>query len=774
MISWAHVEATMNNRVTTVLLIVFFGGLLAYWWAERARVPTIAETQRLTGRVLPQLIDTDPRSIVRVEVEGGEKPLTLRRREDGAWQMIEPLDVPAASAQVESLITNLKALRRIGDAATLEGPPEIYGLDHPERTIKVFEKGVDKPKAVLELGKTSQDRRYVRAAGQKGAEVVDAAGVAMVGSPSEGWRERMVFRVASFDVEAIDVRGKNERLRVRREGGRWRLTEPLQAPADAMKIDGLLADLVNLQVVRDQRGFVADGVTDFKPYGLDPPELTIEITPAASKGPSQRLSVGREPEGQPGRVFARRGEEREVVVLSARSLLALDQGAPSLRSPKAADFDPARINRLRLTDGATVHELVREGEAWKIVRPTVAPADTRVVQTLIAETAELQAMQFLNAESVSESGLEKPWATLELWEKGDQADESKVLDLKLGRQDHAARAIFASAVGDPRVLAVPEAFGAALPRGELAFRERSIITLGQGRIDKVERVWEGKRVVLEANGPPPDFLRWRMTAPVQAPADPETTARLVILLGGMRAEGLVEATAADLAKYGLEDPYMTVSWSSRGVPARPNTVPGGPASGKVLIGTKGGPQGTSRYAKLEGAPMVFTLEARALAIFEAETHNRRVLTFTPEQAHRIDLERQDGTVTWTRPASPPGVAAKWAPPEGVNATPSAADQINALVTFLGRLITNKFEQYDGPIGPAGGLVEPRLTIRVHLDGESAPRTLRIGSRGPASDTRFATTAEGPNGPVFVLPETPFLPWLGPVSLPEDPFERDPP
>jgi hypothetical protein len=765
----------MNNRATTVLLILFFGGLLAYWWADRARVPTLAETQRLSGRVLPQLIDADARSIARVEIDGEGGPLKFRRRDDGRWQMVAPKDVPAASSQIEALVTGLKALRRIGDATTLTGLPEKYGLDKPKRTIRLYEKGLDKPKAVLEVGNIVQDRRYVRAEGQQGAEVVDATPLAPVEAGNEGWRERMMFQVAPFDIEALNVQGPNVSLKLRRAGGRWKIIEPIQGPADPMKVDGLVADLVNLQVVRDARGFVADDVSEFSPYGLDPAKLTIEIVPTAAKGPPQVVRIGEEPEGNPGRVFARRGEQREVVLVSSRAVMGLASDPMALRSSKVADIDGTRVTKVRLVLEGTTHELEKRGDTWEIVRPSPGPADSRVVQSLIVAAADLQSMEFLDPARVTDPELDKHWATLEIWEQAGDSGETKSLSLELGRIDQASKAVFARVAGDPRIAALPEALASALPRGELAFRERSITTLGQGRIDKVERIMGGKRVVIEANGPPADFMRWRMTGPVDAPADPENTARLVVLLGGMRAEDLVEAEAADLGKYGLDSPDLSVSWSSRPAPPRPGQATGGPASGKLLIGDKTKAKTTSRYAKLDGSRLVFTLEARALASLEAELHNRRVLSFPPERVGRIDLEGPESSSSWTHPPSPPGVPAKWVPVDATaKVAPGAADQIGALVGMLGRLLSVRYEQYDGPILSSAGLDPPRLTVRLHLEGESAPRVLRIGAAGSEPGTRLATKAVGANGPVFLMAEVPFLPWLGSTALPEEPFASDKP
>ena len=47
----------MSSRTTYVLLFLFFAGLLGLWWADSARVPTSEQRRRMSGRVLPELIE---------------------------------------------------------------------------------------------------------------------------------------------------------------------------------------------------------------------------------------------------------------------------------------------------------------------------------------------------------------------------------------------------------------------------------------------------------------------------------------------------------------------------------------------------------------------------------------------------------------------------------------------------------------------------------------------------------------------------------------------
>lgn len=761
----------MKNRSTAILLVLFFAGLLGFWWIDRSGIPTASDARKMTGRVLPSLEGVPIRDIQRLVIEGGPEPLEFQREDAGHWRMIRPINVPAASAKVDALLSYLKVLKRLGDAGKLQGNPADYGLDKPARTVSIYTDPGKGPLAAIELGKVAQDRRYVRALGDRGAEVVELSLLDTADQPRDAWRERALFQIAAYDVAGVKVEGTAGKFEARRDGGRWRIVEPIHAPADLNKLDGLLADLAGLQVLAEPGGFVTDDATDFGPYGLDPAALTITVESVNNPGKPQVARIGSAPPGKPGRAFVRRGDDHEIVIVPSRPLADVATDPYPYRSPMISDLDPAKVNRIRLRSEGINHTLERSSGIWRIVDPSPGPADQRVATDLIGKLAELQAMQFVDPSTVRDPGVDSPTATIQLWEEGSAAP---ILGLSLGRTEAAAKATYARVDGDSRLAALPEAFQEAIPKGLMAFRDRAVIGLGPGRIDRIERIQDGRRVVIEATSAPVDYVRWRMTAPVESPVDPENTARLCVLMGGMRAEALIETEPTDLVPYGLDRPSLTLAWSAR--PAFLNAPAGtseGPSTGRLLVGKPSNAARTSRYAMIEGRPLVFTLESRALAILEAELRNRRILSFPPDRVRRLELDRAGEVLAWVRPAAEPGLTAPWQAETSTPNTPTVPESaINALVESLGRLVTPRFIQYDGPFPSEAGLKDPLLVIRVKVDVESEPRLLRLGAFGPEPGTLLGTTAQGDSGPVFLVPAAPFQGWMPLPNLPENPFEPD--
>ena len=268
----------MKNRGTYLLLALFFAGLLGLWVADFSRVPTRAQRDHMSNRVLSGLIETKPDDLRKVEILGGDEPIVFERKEGNRWQMTTPMDVAADPSKVETLAYNLKELSRRPESATLEVDPAEYGLDKPERTIKLWGVATDAPLATLDVGRVSLDRRYVRAGGSEGVEVVDARGLDLLRLAAVGWRDHELFRVPSFEVDALTLASGGRSLKLRRGRGAWHVVEPVRLLAADARVDGLIADLGSLRVLGDDR-FVANDVeeADLARFGLGTPALTINV-----------------------------------------------------------------------------------------------------------------------------------------------------------------------------------------------------------------------------------------------------------------------------------------------------------------------------------------------------------------------------------------------------------------------------------------------------------------------------------------------------------------
>ncbi|CAN5621816.1 hypothetical protein BH23PLA1_BH23PLA1_30510 [soil metagenome] len=770
----------MNTRITIPLLVLFFAGLLALWWADWSGITTEADRRRMSGRVLPELLDTEIADIHRLVIHEGEQRIVLQRRDQQRWQLVEPIDALADASQVEVLLRNLKGLRRLEEAGTIEGDEQQYGFDPPTRTVMLYGSDSEEPLASLEIGGELEDQRFVRPVGRRGIELADAARLEPALLSADDWRERSLFDVYSYDISSLDVQGPERSLRVVLDKGRWRIEAPIRAPADSGAINGLMADLATLEAVAGERGFVANDVQDFSPYGLDRPAFTITLTPGLAirdrpTGPQVAHIGDRLEDAEEPTYYARREGEDDVLLVRSRTLADLGTDPNLVRSRRVADFDPGAVAFIEVQADDVQHLLSRGPDGWQVVRPEPGPVELQSVGELLSALNNLQSAEFLSTEQGKQPGFDPPAAVFRVWlSEGSGESSAQVeprtepegepeVELQLGRYDASSRTVFARTGGDDRtLLTLPASARDLIPKGPLAYRDRTLNETNPDRIGRVVLQRDGRAFVLERSGAQ---APWQLIEPSEAPADSTTLRLLTNFLARLRADRLVTEKPEDLSTYGLDEPTIRVSWSA-GSSDEPLTL----EVGDPVPDANG-----SRFARLSGLPMVFTIGPEALAILNAEPRERQLLAFPAARADRVTLRwpgdrLQEFRRTETTPL--PGVAPGWRPVEGGSAPEIDPARIAAIVNTMANLTALRFTQYEGTFAPEMGLDDPRLTIEVGLRDMDETALLRIGAPADEGLVHAAIGSENA-GPVALLPASIFVveaPDRSP-KIPADPFAR---
>lgn len=771
----------MRHRSTVVLFALFLAGLGILWWADYAKVRTRKEQQELLNRLIPELVDTPLNEVRRIEVDPGPgapegvKPIVVERREGGSWQMTRPTDAAADANLVETLARNLKELRKSADAGTIHGDPTPYGLDKPTATVKIFgtpAKGesAGRPLATLDVGKKDGKRLYVRPGGDSGIEVVDAVLLEALTAPPTRWRDTALFHIPSFRVGEVAVREPNagREIDLRRDERHWRIAKPIQAPADNDKAEGLVAELSALHVADGFDGFVKDDVRGegLAAFGLDKPSMTVTVTPLQGGGSPQTLTLGGPVPGKENQVYAMRADQDDVVRLDVKRLREALPGVNGLRSQTVLDMAPQRVSRLQIDARGTRFDLARTTKGWRLLSPVAEKADAPAVDHLLKRLSDLKTSEFLDPKRVTEPRLDPPAFRIRGWQAepgAPPASESPSaepqgeprFDLALGRVDVLRKTVYGRVAGDETVLAVPDAIVADLPANNFAYRDQTVLALNPQDFAKltVERGATG--VTVEPAGTKGPANEWVMVAPVRAKADTRAVTALLMALAGLRAESWESDHVGDGKAFGLDTPAYRVKWA----------LVANPGEEKVLRVGKPKPDSGSIYANVEGDERVFALNPTAMIPFEAELHDKTVLSFKAENAERIVLRWPSRTVTLNKYPRPGASTPEWQPAIGFDTPGVDLARVGALVAAMGSMKTPKFLQYDGPLPATAGLDSPTLSVRVKIAGEPEERTLRIGQH-LSGETYAATTAAGDSGPVFILPVV--APWKDLMNAPSQP------
>ena len=209
--------------------------------------------------------------------------------------------------------------------------------------------------------------------------------------------------------------------------------------------------------------------------------------------------------------------------------------------------------------------------------------------------------------------------------------------------------------------------------------------------------------------------RWRMRKPKDVAADNYVLERIADEVKDLKYEKLVDEKPADLRKYGLKDPEITLKIWERG-----STTPL-----EILVGDKN-PLNSDRYAKLKEDSKVVILSSifTDLLIKEPmEYREKKIAKFDEDKVQKIEVLGKETSYTLIKKGE------DWWLPKPVKALADNYKCDDLLYTITGSeakefvsdsATEEKIKEY--------GLENPDLTVRITLKGKKKPIELKISKK----------------------------------------------
>jgi hypothetical protein len=394
-----------------------------------------------------------------VEIDKGTEKLEFVR--DAKTQQWTVNGYPADTYKVDGLIHSICGAKK----AVADRPQSLadWGLDNPNAVV-TFKSGDGKREIKLTIGGSSagDDRTavtYVLSSehGNEPLAVMKGAVAAALGSLAS-FRNRDLLASNSSMIDAIDLKAKDKEVALKKVEERWQFTttfegaardEGPEAPPDKpiKTVNDLAAALADLKVeYKDEgdHGFVADNVTDWAKYFLDPAKFDVlrakvtrvltvpgegDKTDKVEKTATLLVALKEKVGSKKDKYYARLADGTSVYLVSAK---AIDRVHEVLNDPAALrDRHLVKLPNFAQPD---VIEITRDGQSldfrragdnkpWKLYRgETGVPIDQNVLQGLISLlTDEYPTMEFPPASDAAALGLKDAKdaaAVVSLWVKG--------------------------------------------------------------------------------------------------------------------------------------------------------------------------------------------------------------------------------------------------------------------------------------------------------------------------------------------------------------------
>lgn len=346
-----------------------------------------------------------------------DRRIVCERKGKEEWRLTEPLRTEADNSTITTLLDRLSTLQ--ARQFVVERPKEAelvrYQLHQPTLELEVWVQGRNKPLKVA-IGKqheVDKTRYYARSSRFPAAVLIDEVDLKDLRKTVADLRSKRVLVFKKDAVERLMLRynGTEISLTKSKEGDetRWQMLKPVKAPADTWRVDDILWALDGAQA----EGFI-DKPSNLSPYGLDKPQLELQLWEEGRKQPKTLwLSV----KGNQG--YLRTSESDTVYKVRATLLSDLKKPPNELRDLQVVKFNRDDAQEILLEwDKKRARVVKKSQQNWELVEPKRKSAPWQTVDSILFELESMRAEKWIAEKPSPEHGLDKPQFTATVKLKG--------------------------------------------------------------------------------------------------------------------------------------------------------------------------------------------------------------------------------------------------------------------------------------------------------------------------------------------------------------------
>ncbi len=298
-----------------------------------------------------------------------------------------------------------------------------------------------------------------------------------------------------------------------------------------------------------------------------------------------------------------------------------------------AALEADKIDELRIkSESGETTAVKKNGADWQVIEPASLPADQSGVSGITTSLAQVDVVRVVdeNPADLKDYGLSTPRIEVEFKATGDK-DYRRLF---IGDKSPTGADLFAKRNDEKRVFLIASFQEQSFNRTPFDLRDKTLVKFPRDKVDSLEIDAGGKTLQIAKQG-----SDWKITKPLQAVADFGSVEGLIGRLQSARMQSNVtnEATPADLKKYGLEKPEVTLH------------VNAGSEKATLLVGGKA--DNNAVYVRDASKPAVMTMEsslADDLRKNADEYRRKDIFAFRAYTANRLEMTRNNQTVVFEK------------------------------------------------------------------------------------------------------------------------------
>jgi hypothetical protein len=193
-----------------------------------------------------------------------------------------------------------------------------------------------------------------------------------------------ILSIPADGVQEVRLKNPQQTIDLKRENGKWLMTQPQALPADNDTTTTLVSALSSLNADT----VVDDKATDLAPYGLKTP--TVDVTVTEKGGKTDDLLIGDETLKGDGS-YAKLANDPRVFTIASYVKTNIDKSPNDLRDKRLMTFDSDKLTRVDLQPaGKPEVEFGKNSDGWQILKPRPLRADGGTVDSLVSNLKDVR------------------------------------------------------------------------------------------------------------------------------------------------------------------------------------------------------------------------------------------------------------------------------------------------------------------------------------------------------------------------------------------------
>ena len=223
---------------------------------------------------------------------------------------------------------------------------------------------------------------------------------------------KKIFTVEKDSITSIWLRQKDETIALRKDAGKWYISEPVEDVADRFVPDGLAGHIAGT----DSNDVVSVSGGNPEEYGLNPPECVLTFK--TTEGITDSIRIGSENITKSFRFAQRKPGSPIFLATNTIGTYAVDKSIFDFREREVFHYPRREINRYRLTNKHGTFNMQKAGEeSWRMTEPMDTMVDQEAFDKLINQILKTRAEKFVDIKNpdLGKYGLANPAITWEIW-----------------------------------------------------------------------------------------------------------------------------------------------------------------------------------------------------------------------------------------------------------------------------------------------------------------------------------------------------------------------